>query len=89
MIYKRNIMETRAELIKLKILKGVVILKTVLITRNGYYELSYAFWGLINTPEILMDLMNGVILPYLDRFVIIFIDNILVYLNYKDNHGKC
>ena len=46
-------------------------------------------FGLIDTPEILMDLMNGVILLYLERFVIIFIDNILVYLNYKNNHGKC
>ena len=46
-------------------------------------------FGLIDTLEILMDLMNGVILPYLDRFVIIFIDNILAYLNNKDNLGKC
>ena len=38
--------------------KEVTIPKTVLITRNGYYELSYAFWGLTNTLEILMDLMN-------------------------------
>ena len=46
-------------------------------------------FGLIDTLEILMDLMNGVILPYLDKFVIIFIANILVCLNYKNNHGKC
>ena len=46
-------------------------------------------FGLIDTPEILMDLMNGVTLIYLERFVIIIIDNILVYLNNKDNHGKC
>ena len=46
-------------------------------------------FGLMDISEILMDLMNGVILSYLDRFVIIFIDNILVYLNYKNNHGKC
>ena len=46
-------------------------------------------FGLIDTLEILMDLMNGVILLYLERFVIIVIDNILVYLNNKDNHGKC
>ena len=46
-------------------------------------------FGLIDTLEILKDLMNGVILLYLERFVIIVIDNILVYLNNKDNHGKC
>ena len=84
-IFKINL-RTRYHQMKVK---EVVILKTVLITWNGYYELSYVFWGLTNTPEILMDLMNGVILLYLERFVIIFIDNILVYLNNKDNHGKC
>ena len=52
-------------------------------------SLVMPFWGLANTPEILMDLMNWEILLYLDRFVIILIDNILVYLNNKDNHGKC
>ena len=46
-------------------------------------------FGLIDTPEILMDLMNGVTLRYLERFVIIFIGNILVYLNNKDDYGKC
>ena len=46
-------------------------------------------FGLIDTPEILMDLMNGGTLLCLERFVIIVIDNILVYLNNKDNHGKC
>ena len=46
-------------------------------------------FGLIDTPEILMDLMNGVTLFYLKRFVIMVINNILVYLNNKDNHGKC
>ena len=45
--------------------------------------------GLIDIPEILMDLMNGVTLLYLERFVIMVINNILVYLNNKDNHGKC
>ena len=46
-------------------------------------------FGLIDTPEILMDLMNGATLLCLERFVIIVIDNILVYLNNKDNYGKC
>ena len=46
-------------------------------------------FGLVDTLEILKDLMNGVILLYLKMFVIIVIDNILMYLNNKDNHGKC
>ena len=46
-------------------------------------------FGLIDALEIRKDLMNGVILLCFERFVIIFIDNILVYLNYKNNHRKC
>ena len=57
--------------------KEVTIPKTVLITRMAIMSLVMPF-GLIDTLEILMDLMNGVILLYLERFVIILIDNILV-----------
>ena len=46
-------------------------------------------FGLMDTLETLMGLMNGVTLRYLERFVIIFIGNILVYLNNKDDYGKC
>ena len=45
-------------------------------------------FGLTNASVIFMDLMIGVFRPYLDKFVIIFIDDILVYSSNKDNHGK-
>ena len=46
-------------------------------------------FGLMDISEVLMDLMNWVTLLYLERFVIMVINSILVYLDNKDNHGKC
>ena len=45
-------------------------------------------FGLTNASVIFMDLVNRVFQPYLDKFVIVFIDDILVYSSNKDNHGK-
>ena len=43
---------------------------------------------LTNAPAAFMDLMNGVFSPYLDKFVIVFIDDILVYLGSLEEHGE-
>ena len=45
-------------------------------------------FGLINSPTALMDLMNGVFKPYLDQFVVVFIDDILVYSKNKEEQEK-
>ena len=45
-------------------------------------------FGLTNTPTAFMDLMNWVFKPYLDKFVIMFIDDILVYFRTKDEHAE-
>ena len=45
-------------------------------------------FGLTNTPEAFMDMMNRIFQPYLDKFVVAFIDNILVYSKDKEEHEE-
>ncbi|GJX57007.1 putative reverse transcriptase domain-containing protein, partial [Tanacetum coccineum] len=64
------------------------ILKTVFKTRYGHYEFQVMPFGLTNTLAVFMDLMNRVCKPYLDKFMIVFIDDILIYSHSKEEHEE-
>ena len=66
--------------------KEADIHKMVFRTRYGHFEFTVMPYGLTNTPAAFMDLMHRVFQPYLDLFVVVVVDNILIYSKSKKEH---
>jgi hypothetical protein len=62
--------------------------KTAFHTRYGLYEYTMISFGLTNAPAYFMYLMNKVFIKYLDKFVVVFIDDILIFFKMEEEHEK-
>jgi hypothetical protein len=60
--------------------------KTTFITKYGLYEFTFMSFGLTNAPAYFMYLMNSVFMDYLDKFIVVFIDDILIYSRNEQEH---
>ena len=69
-------------------MKNVDVPKIAFRTRYDHYEFLVMPFGFTNAPTAFMDLMNRVFYPYLNQFVVVFIDDILVYSKDAQEHEQ-
>ena len=62
--------------------------KTAFTTRYGLFEYTVMSFGLTNAPAYFMNLMNKIFMEYLDKFVVVFLDDILIYSKTEEEHAE-
>jgi hypothetical protein len=80
-------MDFRSRYHQLKI-RATDIPNTAFITRYGLYEYTVMSFGLTNAPAYFMYLMNKVFMEYLDKFMVVFIDDILIFSRNEEEHDE-
>jgi hypothetical protein len=86
-VFSISKIDLRSRYHQLRILESD-ILKTVFHTQYGLYEYTVMSFGLTNAPTYFMYLMNTVLMEYLDNFIVVFIDDILVYSKTEEEHEE-
>jgi hypothetical protein len=61
--------------------------KIAFITKYGLYKFTVMYFGLTNAPAFFMNMMNSVFMDYLDKFVVVFIDGVLIYSQSEEEHA--
>jgi hypothetical protein len=60
--------------------------KTIFRTRYGHFEYSYMLFGLTNAPAVFQHMMKDIFWEYLDHFVVIYLDDIIIYFKNEKEH---